>query len=67
MEKISRYKKTTQCIGLSNTSSWNHHNNGPGTNHALTIILEQSDEAARMRVRNFYKDLVLENVIGETS
>ena len=47
MEETLQHKETTQCTGLSPTSSWNHHTNGSEANHALTFNMDQSGEAAQ--------------------
>ena len=48
MEDTLQHKETTQCIGLSPASSWSHFGSGSEANHALTINLDQSDEAAQL-------------------
>ena len=48
MEKTLQHKETTQCIGLPPTSSWSQNTHGLQANHALTINLDQSDEAAQL-------------------
>ena len=57
MEKTLQHKETAQCIGLSPTSLGNHRLDGPEADHALTIKLDQSDEAAQLRR---YEKLALE-------
>jgi hypothetical protein len=46
MEETLQHQETSQCIGLSPTSTRNHHSNGSEADDALTIKLDQSDEAA---------------------
>jgi len=48
MEVSLQYKETTQWIGLSSASTRNHHTDGPKANHALTIVLDQSDGARQL-------------------
>ena len=46
MEKALQHKKAPQCIGLQAASPGNHHTSGSEANDALTIKLDQLNEAA---------------------
>ncbi len=50
MAETLQHQETTQCIGLPPTGSRNHHRNAKQPNHALTINLDQSDQAAQRRL-----------------
>ena len=50
MEETLQHKKTTQCIGVSPTGTRSRNNHGSEADHALTINLAQSDEAAQQPV-----------------
>ena len=52
MEEALQHKEATQCIGLSPASPGNHHTDGSEANDALTIKLDQSDEAAQWDIEN---------------
>lgn len=50
MQKTLQHKTTAQCIGLSPANARGHDHDGTQANHALTIKLEQSNEAAQAGV-----------------
>ena len=52
MEEALQHQETTQCIGLPPTSARNNHTDGTQADDALTINLDQSDEAAQARGQN---------------
>ena len=49
MEETLQHKAAPQCSGLSPASAGNHHLDGLQANDALTINLDQSDEAAQCK------------------
>ena len=50
MEETLQHKETTQCIGVSPTGTRSRNNHGSEADHAPTINLAQSDEAAQIVV-----------------
>ena len=52
MEEALQHEEAPQRIGLQTTGAGNHHADGSEANDALTIKLDQSDEAAH----NHYDD-----------
>ncbi len=47
MEETLQHKTPSQCSGLPTASAGNHHPDGTQANDALTINLDQSDQAAQ--------------------
>ena len=49
LEKALQHEETPQCIGLPPTSPRGHRPDGPKADHALTIKMDQSDQATQRR------------------
>jgi len=47
MEETLQHQETTQCTGLPSARPWNHYPNGTQADHALTIKMDQSDQATQ--------------------
>ena len=52
MEETLQHEEAPQRIGLQTTGAGNHHTDGSEANDALTIKLDQSDEAAQSRMKS---------------